>query len=71
MNFVKKNRAEAYSGGSGAGLIRYSECNFNCVNLCPFGVFSYNYSGVVEVSKPYEYNVRDESCKFIKNKWNY
>ncbi|GAJ13346.1 unnamed protein product, partial [marine sediment metagenome] len=49
MNFVKKNRAEAYSGGSGAGLIRYSECNFNCVNLCPFGVFSYNYSGVVEV----------------------
>jgi NAD-dependent dihydropyrimidine dehydrogenase PreA subunit len=27
-------------------------------------VFSHNGNGVVEVSKPYECNVGDESCKF-------
>ena len=39
------------------------ECNSHCVKFCPFGVFSHN-NGIVEVSKPYECNVSDESCKF-------
>jgi NAD-dependent dihydropyrimidine dehydrogenase PreA subunit len=40
------------------------ECNFHCIKLCSFGVFSHNGNGVVEVSKPYECNVGDEACKF-------
>jgi len=40
------------------------ECNFHCVKFCPFGVFSQNTSGVVQVFKPYECNVGDESCRF-------
>lgn len=39
------------------------DCNFHCVKFCPFGVFSHN-DGTVTVSKPYECNVGDESCKF-------
>jgi NAD-dependent dihydropyrimidine dehydrogenase PreA subunit len=39
------------------------ECDFHCIKFCPFGVFFQN-NGMVEVSKPYECNVGDESCKF-------
>ncbi len=40
------------------------ECNYHCIKFCPFGVFAKNEEGVVEVSKPYECNVGDESCRF-------
>ncbi len=40
------------------------ECGLICVNYCPFNVFSHNGGGFVEVSRPYECNVGDESCKF-------
>ncbi|MCX5976445.1 MAG: ferredoxin family protein [Coprothermobacterota bacterium] len=40
------------------------ECNFHCVTFCFFGVFSHKGNEVAEVSKPYECNVGDESCKF-------
>jgi NAD-dependent dihydropyrimidine dehydrogenase PreA subunit len=40
------------------------KCGFVCVKYCPFGVFSIKENGFVEVSKPYECNVGDESCKF-------
>ncbi len=40
------------------------ECGFICIKLCPFSVFSRKRNGLVDVSKPYECNVGDESCKF-------
>ena len=43
---------------------RPEECSFHCVKFCPFGVFSHKGNGVVEVSKSYECNVGDESCRF-------
>lgn len=43
---------------------RPDECGFICVKFCPFGVFSHNGNGFVDVLKPYECNVGDESCRF-------
>lgn len=40
------------------------QCNFHYVKFCPFGVLSQNASGVIQVSKLYECNVGDESCRF-------
>jgi len=40
------------------------KCGLVCVKYCPFGVFSIKGNGLVEVSRPYECNVGDESCKF-------
>lgn len=42
---------------------RPQECALQCVNYCPFKVFT-QVERKVLVSQPYECNVGDESCRF-------